>query len=65
MSLALALGLAFSPLLAGPLQAADEAAAKLLAPSGKLMAALYPGTPTSILKDEGAASRGVGFELGR
>ena len=37
-----------------------------LAPTGKLRAALYPGTPTSILRDgPGGAPRGVGYELGK
>ena len=43
----------------------DAEIRKVLAPSGSLKAALYPGTPTSIIKDEGASSKGVGFELGR
>ncbi len=43
----------------------DSAAQASLAPGRKLKVALYAGTPTSILKDEGANSRGVGFELGR
>jgi polar amino acid transport system substrate-binding protein len=43
----------------------DTEARHTLAPTGKLRAALYPGTPTSILKDEGANSRGVGFEIGK
>ena len=45
--------------------ALDESLQKALAPSGKLKAALYPGTPTSILRDEGENSKGVGFEVGR
>jgi polar amino acid transport system substrate-binding protein len=37
-----------------------------LAPTGKLRAALYPGTPTSILRDaKGGEPRGVGYELGK
>jgi len=39
--------------------------AKILAPSGKLRAALYPGTPTSILDAKESDPRGVGYELGR
>jgi len=38
---------------------------KVLAPTGKLRAALYPGTPTSILDVNEVEPRGVGFELGR
>lgn len=38
----------------------------VLAPTGVLRAALYPGTPTSILEAEAtSSSRGVGYELGR
>ncbi len=65
ISLVLVAGFMLASFFGGSTQAADEAAAKLLAPSGKLIAALYPGTPTSISKDEGADSKGVGFELGR
>jgi polar amino acid transport system substrate-binding protein len=45
--------------------AADADLAHVLAPSGKLRAALYPGTPTSILPDPEGHPRGVGYELGR
>lgn len=37
----------------------------ILAPTGALRAALYPGTPTSILDPQAREPRGVGFELGR
>ena|SRR5215207_5947206 len=47
-----------------PTLAADENA-KVLAPSGKLRAALYPGTPTSILDAGESDPRGIGYELGR
>ncbi len=46
-------------------RASDVDLAKILAPSGRLRAALYPGTPTSILTDNSAESRGVGYEIGR
>jgi polar amino acid transport system substrate-binding protein len=49
----------------GAVLADDAATRQILAATGKLRAALYPGTPTSILKDEGANSRGVGFEIGK
>ncbi len=39
--------------------------AQVLAPTGKLRAALYPGTPTSILDPKEAEPRGVGYELGK
>jgi polar amino acid transport system substrate-binding protein len=44
----------------------DAAVREILAPSGKLRVALYPGTPTSIVTDAGDANpRGVGYDLGR
>jgi polar amino acid transport system substrate-binding protein len=45
--------------------AADADVVKVLAPTGKLRAALYPGTPTSILDPKASEPRGVGYELGR
>lgn len=44
--------------------AADDDA-RILAPTGTLRAALYPGTPTSILDPKESEPRGVGYELGR
>lgn len=38
---------------------------KVLAPTGTLRAALYPGTPTSILDPKEQEPRGVGYELGK
>lgn len=38
---------------------------KLLAPTGSLRAALYPGTPTSIVDPGEPEPRGVGYELGQ
>ncbi len=43
----------------------DADAQKALAPTGKLRAALYPGTPTSIVDPKESEPRGVGYELGR
>ena len=43
----------------------DADAQKILAPTGKLRAALYPGTPTSILDPKESEPRGVGYELGK
>src|SRR4051812_24274644 len=59
-SLALALfGLAAAP-------AVGDEISKMLAPSGRLRAGLYPGTPTSILPAAGGLeARGIGFEIGR
>ena len=45
--------------------AADPEAQKILAPTGKLRAGLYPGTPTSILPDAPGGPRGVGYDLGK
>jgi polar amino acid transport system substrate-binding protein len=58
------MGLAPLVLLAAALAAAAEPR-ELLAPAGKLRAALYPGTPTSIVDANEADPRGVGYELGR
>lgn len=38
---------------------------KLLAPTGALRTALYPGTPTSVVDPNEREPRGVGYELGR
>lgn len=38
---------------------------RILAPTGKLRAALYPGTPTSVVDPKESEPRGVGYELGR
>lgn len=44
----------------------DPAVRRVLAPSGKFRAGLYPGTPTSIIPQPGGADpRGVGHDLGR
>jgi polar amino acid transport system substrate-binding protein len=51
--------------LSGGAYADDTATRQILAPSGKLRAALYPGTPTSILQSAGAEPRGVGYEIGK
>ena len=49
----------------GTALAADPDPRQILAPSGKLKAGLYPGTPTSILPNPPAEPRGVGYELGK
>lgn len=39
---------------------------QILAPSGKLRVGLYPGSPTSIIRDPATGdSKGVGFDLGK
>jgi polar amino acid transport system substrate-binding protein len=49
-----------------PAVAADPEPRAILAPSGVLRAALYTGTPTSILPDPKAGGpRGVGYDLGK
>lgn len=45
--------------------ASDVDIKKVLAPTGSLRAALYPGTPTSILDPKESEPRGVGYELGK
>ena len=45
--------------------AADPQPRDILAPTGKLRAELYPGTPTSILPAQSGEPRGVGYELGK
>lgn len=51
---------------AGPALATDPEPRAVLAPSGVLKAALYTGTPTSILPDPNSGGpRGVGYDLGK
>ena len=45
--------------------ASDVAVKKVLAPTGSLRVALYPGTPTSIVDPKEREPRGVGYELGK
>jgi polar amino acid transport system substrate-binding protein len=46
-------------------KAADSELQHLLAPSGKLRAGLYTGTPTSYLPSSSGEPKGVGYELGK
>jgi polar amino acid transport system substrate-binding protein len=55
---------ALTAILLAPAQGTDTDVARVLAPTGKLRAALYPGTPTSILPDASGHPRGVGYEIG-
>jgi polar amino acid transport system substrate-binding protein len=49
-----------------PAHAADLEPRAILAPTGVLRAALYTGTPTSMLPDPKAGGpRGVGYDLGK
>jgi polar amino acid transport system substrate-binding protein len=45
--------------------AADSELQHVLAPSGKLRAGLYTGTPTSYLPSQSGEPKGVGYELGK
>jgi polar amino acid transport system substrate-binding protein len=45
--------------------AVDPDPQQVLAPTGRLRAGLYPGTPTSILPNAQGEPRGVGYELGK
>ena len=45
--------------------ALDSDVSRVLAPSGRLRAGLYTGTPTSILNNTDKDPRGVGYEIGR
>jgi len=45
--------------------ALDSEVARILAPSGRLRAGLYTGTPTSILNNTDKDPRGVGYEIGK
>jgi polar amino acid transport system substrate-binding protein len=50
----------------GPAIAPAPETRQVLAPSGKLRVGLYPGTPTSIIRDPASGeSKGVGYELGK
>src|SRR5882724_10529567 len=61
-----ALATAVSLLSAGIAVAAEPDPRPILAPSGTLRVALYPGTPTSILPDPDAGGpKGVGYDLGK
>ena len=58
--------LAVAALFAGGAFAADTDIRQILAPSGALRVALYPGTPTSILPDpKSGGPKGVGYDLGK
>jgi polar amino acid transport system substrate-binding protein len=56
---------AFALVLLAASALAAEPDAQVLAPTGKLRAALYPGTPTSVLDPNEKEPRGVGYELGK
>jgi polar amino acid transport system substrate-binding protein len=45
--------------------AIDPAARQALAPTGKLRVAVYPGSPTSMVKDASGEARGITWDLGR
>ena len=63
---ALAMAVSLFCAAAGIAVAADPDLRPILAPSGALRVALYPGTPTSILPDPSAGGpKGVGYDLGK
>jgi len=62
---AIALTLAGLMIAAPGLAALDGDPSRILAPTGKLRAGLYTGTPTSILNSTDKEPRGVGYEIGR
>lgn len=43
----------------------EPASRRALAPTGKLRVAVYPGSPTSMVKDASGEARGVAWDLGR
>jgi len=49
----------------GLASALDSEISRILAPSGRLRAGLYTGTPTSILNNTDKDPRGVGYEIGK
>jgi polar amino acid transport system substrate-binding protein len=49
----------------GQARASDIDVSHILAPGARLRAALYPGTPTSILNNTDKDPRGVGYEIGK
>ena len=55
-------GLISAPRLAWAL---DNDVSRVLAPSGRLRAGLYTGTPTSMLNNTDKDPRGVGYEIGK
>ncbi len=62
---AIALTVACLASYGGRARASDIDASHILAPGGRLRAALYPGTPTSILNNTDKDPRGVGYEIGK
>jgi polar amino acid transport system substrate-binding protein len=64
-SLAAVAAVVFAGVFTVAAMAADPEPRQILAPSGKLMVGLYPGTPTSILPASAGEPRGVGYEVGK
>jgi len=58
-------GIAAAIILHAAAAFAADTDAGIIAPTGKLRAALYPGTPTSIVDPKESEPRGVGYELGK
>jgi polar amino acid transport system substrate-binding protein len=62
-----AVALTFAGLILAPglAWALDNDVSRVLAPSGRLRAGLYTGTPTSMLNNTDKDPRGVGYEIGK
>ena len=62
-----AIALTLAGVIAAPglASALDSEISRILAPSGRLRAGLYTGTPTSILNNTDKDPRGVGYEIGK
>jgi polar amino acid transport system substrate-binding protein len=65
LALGLIVALSLTSGFAGTARAADSELQHILAPSGKLRAGLYTGTPTSYLPSQSGEPKGVGYELGK
>src|SRR5690349_2359513 len=59
------LSLAFALVAGCAGTATDPTARQVLAPTGKLRVAVYPGSPTSMVKDASGETRGVAWDLGQ
>jgi polar amino acid transport system substrate-binding protein len=50
---------------AGPRAQPDAGVRQALAPTGKLRVGVYPGSPTSMIRDPGGEARGLSYDLGK
>jgi polar amino acid transport system substrate-binding protein len=65
LALGLIVAVSLTSGFAAKTKAADSELQHVLAPSGKLRAGLYTGTPTSYLPSQSGEPKGVGYELGK